>query len=425
MPFNRLDTFHRATPTSAQIEANIRHLVWDIAWFGVLWGSVVTFLQVYVVRLGGSSLLVSTLTYGPALVAILWQIPAGRLMTRAGHRMRWVVGSGFIYRLFFLAVALAPFVFSRSRAEITTAIWVLSAFASSVSNVAFLSMMADAVPSDRMTQVVGWRIASFGVANTLTTLLGGQFLQRLPFPINYQIFFLIGWTASLVSWWHVLQLRVPDRPADHTPHPAFWRDLNRLLQYPRFGLFLIGVGIMQLALGIMTPALPLYWVHSLGASDGQVSAVLTIASATMVIGSLLMRRAVERIGREQALAVGALGYALYPLITSFTPSIWWLLPWAALAGFFNAAVTVTLFENLVSVTPEADRTNYIAVYNVVMNIALFAGPILAGLLARDAAGVVLALRLAAGVGLVAGILLALRGSSGHRDGNAQISRNRK
>ncbi len=411
MPFKRLNPFRHApdtAPTSARVETNIRHLVWDIAWFGVLWGSVVTFLQVYVVRLGGSSLLVSTLTYGPALIAILWQIPAGRLMTRAGHRMRWVIGAGFVYRLFFLAVALVPFAFPRNRAEITTAIWVLSALASSVSNVAFLSMMADAVPADRMTQVVGWRIAAFGVANTLTTLLGGQLLQRMSFPINYQIFFLIGWAASLVSWWHVLQLRVPDRPPAHGPHQTFWRDLNGLLHYPRFGQFLIGAGVMQLALGMIAPALPLYWVRNLGANDGQISLVLTVTSGTLVIGSLLMRRAVERIGRERALAAGALGYALYPLITSFTPSVWWLLPWAALAGFFNAAITVTLFENLVSVTPEADRTNYIAVHNVVMNIALFTGPILAGLLARDTAGVVLALRLAAVVGVVASALLALR-----------------
>jgi len=410
-----------APPTPAQGEANIRHLVWDITWFGVLWGSVVAFLQVYVVRLGGSSLLVSTLTYGPALIAIVWQIPAGWLMTRTGRRMQWVIMSGFVYRLFFLAVALVPFVSPHYRAEITTGIWALSAFASSFSNVAFLSMMADAVPTDRMTQVVGWRIAGFGFANTLTTLVGGQLLQRMPFPINYQVFFLLGWLASLISWWHVLQLHVPDRPADHSPHRAFWRDLSRLLQYPRFGYFLIGAGIMQLALGMAAPALPLYWVRNLGASDEQVSVVLTVASGTLVIGSLLMRRAVARIGREWALAAGALGYALYPLVTSLTASTWWLLPWAALAGFFNAGITVTLFENLVSVTPEEDRTNYIALYNVVMNTALFIGPILAGLLARDAAGVVLALRLSAGVGLLAGTLLAPRESDRHRNKARQPS----
>ena len=119
-----------------------------------------------------------------------------------------------------------------------------------------------------------------------------------------------------------------------------------------------------------------------------------------------------KIGRERALAVGALGYALYPLLTSLSPSIWWLVPWAALAGLFNAAMTVTLFDNLVSVTPDADRTNYIAVYNVAVNVALFAGPIIAGLLAANGAQIVLALRVAAGVALVAGVLLATRSLDG-------------
>jgi len=56
-----------------------------------------------------------------------------------------------------------------------------------------------------------------------------------------------------------------------------------------------------------------------------------------------------------------------------------------------------------------------------MNTALFIGPILAGLLARDAAGVVLALRLSAGVGLLAGTLLAPRESDRHRNKARQPS----
>lgn len=411
MPLKRLNPFHHpphTTPTSAQVEANIRYLVWEIAWFGVVWGAVVSYLQVYVVRLGASSLLVGAITYGPALIGVLWQISAGRLITRTGHRMAWVISSGLVYRLQFLMVALVPFVFAHGRAEITALIWILGAFAASVSNVAFLSMLADAVPPDRMTQVVGWRIAGFGLASTITTLLGGQFLRLLPFPLNYQFLFLIGFAGAMISWWYVRRIHVPDPPPVQGQQPAFWHDVGRLLRYPRFGRFLIAVGVLQLALGMITPLLPLYWVRSLGASDVQVSVVMTVASGTLVIGSLLIRRLVNRLGRARALAAGVLGFALYPVLTSLTPSAWWLVPWAALSGLFNAAIVVTLFDNLVAVTPVEDRTNYIAVYNVVVNIALFAGPILAGLLARDAAGIVLALRLTAAVGVVAGALLALR-----------------
>jgi MFS family permease len=149
-------------------------------------------------------------------------------------------------------------------------------------------------------------------------------------------------------------------------------------------------------------------VRKLAASDGQISLVVTVASAAMVIGSLSMRQVVRKLGRELTLAAGALGYALYPLLTSFSPSVWWLIAWAALGGFFNAAILVTLFDNLISVTPEADRTNYIGLYNLFVNAALFAGPLLAGLVANTPGGPALGLRVAGVVGSLSGLLFALR-----------------
>ncbi len=83
----RLNPFRRppdAALTPAQTEANIRRLVWEIGWFGVAWGAVINYLQVYEVRLGASSLLVGAITYGPALVSIFWQLPAAGLITRQG-----------------------------------------------------------------------------------------------------------------------------------------------------------------------------------------------------------------------------------------------------------------------------------------------------------------------------------------------------
>jgi MFS family permease len=408
---NRLIPFRRppdAALTPAQTEANIRRLVWEIGWFGVAWGAIMNYLQVYEVRLGASSLLVGAITYGPALVSIFWQLPAAGLITRKGHRMRWVIGAGFFYRLMFLLLALIPFFMLQGRAQATAGVWVLQAIPATVSNIAFLSMMSDAIPASRIIQVVGWRMAAFGVANTATTLLGGVLLERVRFPLNFQLLFLIGFAASLVSWWHVRHIHVPDREPDRSARRPLTRELGRALRFPRFGRFLLAVGALQLALGMIAPLLPLYWVNQLDATNGQISLIMTAFSGAMVIGSLTMRRLVGKIGRERALTIGTFGYALYPLLTSVSPSVWWLLPWALLAGALNAAIVVTLFENLVSVTPEAERTNFIAVYNVAVNIALFAGPIIAAILAANGTQIVLALQVAAGVALVAGILMATR-----------------
>jgi MFS family permease len=394
--------------TPAQVESNVRHLVGDIAWFGFVWGSIIAFLQVYTVRLGASGLLVSAITYGPALVAIFWQIPAGRLMVRTGKRMSWVLWSGLVYRAIFLTIALLPFLLDRNVAQATALVWVLSAFVTAISNLSFLSMMADAVPPDRIQQMVGWRIAAFGVTNTITTLVAGPLLARIAFPLNYQVLFFLGFLGSMMSWWNVTRLQVPDRPPQTGEQPAFWRQIGGMLRFPGYTRFLVAVSALQMALGMIGPLLALYWVRELNATDQQVSLIMSTSTAVMVVGSLLMRRMVGRMGRERALALGALGYAFYPLLTSLTTSVWWLIPWAALAGFFNAAISVNLFDNLVSVTPDEDRTNYMSVYNTAQNSALFLGPLLAGILAESAGGPGLGLKVAAGVGLVAGVLMALR-----------------
>ena len=392
----------------AQVEANIRHLVGDIAWFGLVTGTVTAFLQVYIVRLGAPSLLVGAITYGPALIAIFWQIPAGRLITRKGHRMRWVLVSGLAYRGFFLALSLIPFFIASGEAQVTALVWVLSALVSSISNVSFLSMMADAVPPDRLARMVALRFAAFGLTNTLTILLAGPLLTRLPFPFNYQVLFFIGFLGSMMSWWNVNHIHVPDPAPQTGPQPAFRRELRGMIRFPGYFRFLVSVFVLQLALGMITPLLPLYWVRTLGATDQQVSLVLSTATGMMVVGSLLMRRVVNRVGREVALGIGALGYALYPLLTSHTMSVWVLIPWAAFAGLFSAAINVNLFDNLVAVTPDGERTNYMSVYNTAQNSGLFLGPLIAGLLAQTAGGPALGLQVAAGVGIGAGILLLTR-----------------
>ena len=106
--------------TPAQMNANIRHLVGDIAWFGIVWGSIVAFLQVYVVRLGASSFLVSAITYGPALVAIfLAYLVYGRkplanpktadpLAKPLGFLFRWM-NKKFMVDELYQAVVLGPY----------------------------------------------------------------------------------------------------------------------------------------------------------------------------------------------------------------------------------------------------------------------------------------------------------------------------
>ena len=385
---------------------NIRHLIWDMTWYGLLIGTTINFMQVYVVRLNAPGLLVAAVTYGPALVSALWQLPATRFINRTRRRMRLVLVSCLLTRSAFMVVALLPFLTVTRRAELTALVLVLQAFPNVLAMTSFLSVMADAVPAERISYLISWRMAGFGITSTLGGVLASQLLGRLPFPFNYQLLFTIGYAASLISQWHLTQLYVPDRAPLQTQTTPWCQDLRRVLACGRFTRFATAASLLQVTFGMLAPLLPLFWVRRLGASDTQISMIVTVYSGTMVFGSLWLRQAVRRIGRERVLTAGAACYAAYPLLVSLTPSVWWLIPWAALGGLFYSAVSVTLFDNLVAVSDASERTNFIAIYNLMSNLSLFAGPLIGGFIARGPAGSRPGLQVAAGLALVSGLLFA-------------------
>ncbi len=49
-----LNQIFRLNDIPSQHHSNFKHLYFDIAWFGVLSGSAVNFLSVYITRIGGT-----------------------------------------------------------------------------------------------------------------------------------------------------------------------------------------------------------------------------------------------------------------------------------------------------------------------------------------------------------------------------------
>ncbi len=391
-----------------QIDANIYHLVMEVSLYGALVGTAVNLMQVYVVRLGASSLLVSAITYGPALVCILTQFPVARMLARTGKRRRWLLATSALYRLGFLVIALLPFVTRERLAELTVAVLMINALPFVITVTTFTGTMADAAPPDRIPQMLSWRIAGWGLTSTLATLVAAILLSRLAFPIGFQMIFLAGMAISMAGVWHLAQVVTPD-PERVRGAPVVWyREFGPVLAYPGFGRFVLGALVVCSAYGMVMPLLPLYWVRTLGASDSEVSLAVTVYSALLVFGSLSMRRLLRRLGRERVIAFAALGYALYPLLVSFTGSIFWVMPWAAVGGLFYSAITVTLFDNMVASCPEHGREPYIAVYNMSLNIALFVGPLLASGLVAVFGGAAPGLRVAAGLSVIGAIILLPR-----------------
>ncbi|MCC7355419.1 MAG: hypothetical protein IT330_16890, partial [Anaerolineae bacterium] len=84
------------------------------------------------------------------------------------------------------------------------------------------------------------------------------------------------------------------------------------------------------------------------------------------------------------------------------PSVTFLIPVHFFGGFLAAGFSVGLANGLLEFSPEENRGDFIAIYMLAMNVAIFVGPLLGGTLSTlvgliPALFVVAAMRMASGL----------------------------
>ena len=101
----------RARPVPAEHRANFNNLILDIAWFGVLNGSAIAFVAVYATRLGASAFELSLLNATPAVVNLMFALPAGRWL-QSQSLSRATFATSVIHRLFYIVWVFLPLLFT-------------------------------------------------------------------------------------------------------------------------------------------------------------------------------------------------------------------------------------------------------------------------------------------------------------------------
>lgn len=361
-------------------DRNAWSLYMDIAWFGVLNGVSTTFTSVFVVRLGASDALLGWLSALPALVNVLWLIPAASIIEKQRRRMPIILLSGFLHRLGYLLVALLPSFWVFYRAEALVVVIALTAFPAAMANVAFTSLLADAVPSTRRARVASVRNTLLAGVSTATVLIGGGLLDLISFPINYQLLFAVAFLTSLVSLYHVGRIRVSDAVvADRRSQPLSLRALPRSLGQVWNHKDFIGFSLSSFMFnwGLYMPAAlyNIYRVKHLHASDTWIGLFTTVYNVTSVISYVRWGNFTTKRGNWRTLLISSLGLVLYPMLTGLSPRLEPLLGVSVLGGLFGAGLNLALFSILLQVCPDERRPSYVAIYNTLVNVAAFCAPL--------------------------------------------------
>ncbi len=398
-------------PAHTREGRNIRNLYAETVWFGLLSGLAGTFVSVFALRLGATTGQVGWLTALPALVNIVWLVPAARLLERQRRRLPFILLTGFLQRLGYLAMALMPFILITGRVEALILLNALVTLPAGVINTGITALLPDLASPEKRGQVIGVRWLILSAMATLAALVGGRLLDLMPVPLNYQVLLGGGALLSMLSLYYLRRIRLPDegparrasRPRRRNGRPRLRHSLADIWAQRAFVRFAAAAFVFHWGLYLPAALWSVLRVRELAASDTWIGLIAVVVDACTIVGYFFWGKVGARWGDRRVLVVATLGVTTYAFVTAAVPSLEWMLLTSVLGGLSWAGCNLALFNVLLSACPEDRRPTYIALYTALMNITAFAGPLLGTALA-DWIGIRIAFAVAGGVRLVGALL---------------------
>lgn len=361
-------------------EANFRHLVLDIAWFGIALAATSRFASAYAIRVEATAAEVNLLVALPGIVMLISTLFTVWWRHKYMNPVAAQFYPGLLFRFIFLLPAFTPLfpLYLQPAWLIFSA--TAPALAQGVAGAIFLEMMRDAVPSEQVTRLFSRRAMIMNINLMIGAVFFGLVLEGFPFPLNYQVMFLFAFVLSLVSFWHVNSVKMANdapRPLENTTPatsqwaiwkmPSFlWVALVTFLGYTTY--FMIG--------GII----PLRLMNEMGANEGYIALYGFIELGSAALAAAFADRWLRRWGAQRVTAYAVFVTAITALVLAISTRLDFALLSAVSSGAGWVIATTGMYALLIERTPKEHSTAIATGYQQVVGIAIFIGPLIGSLL---------------------------------------------
>ncbi|MBZ0279024.1 MAG: MFS transporter [Anaerolineae bacterium] len=382
---------------------NFHHLVQDIVWFGMALPATTRFISVYAVRVGAGPDTLGWLTSLPAILVLVSAALTNWWMKRYSSSVKAIFWPALGFRLAFLLPALTPFFPTEWQPIWLILSLTLPALPQGVGGVVFLVMMREAIDQSEIPPLLSRRSLALNIAVGASGLVLGFWLEKAPFPLNYQVMYIVAFALALISLWHVMQVDVQP-VATETPQakPTSGRNPWRTPAFLRVGFVAVA---MHLAFFSVLPVTPLHLVNNLGASEGFMAIFALFELGAGALSSMYTLRLTERIGNLNTIALAMVGTAIGAFIIALSPYLVMTLPASAILGASWTAAGIGLFAYFTESTPQEDLTPFTMAYMQVVYLAVFVAPMIGTALSKSGISLISVILFGAGLRILAGFLV--------------------
>ncbi|MCX7796035.1 MAG: MFS transporter [bacterium] len=365
---------------------NIALLYGEIAFIGILNGTIGTYLGIFAIRLGASNTLIGLMSSLPALITVLLMYPASQLVNIWENKIEINKWTFLFTRIFYLPLAFVPYL--PNPPFFILLVVALLAIPATSANIAFNVMFIDLIPSYLRATILSNRNMLLMFIQTFTSTLVGYLLDRTRFPMNFQIVMFIGFVASMISLYLMVFLKPIRRITKEERITIDWKkifssiwtqfkDIINIFQEDQsFKRFQFATFIFYLGLYIPMPLFGIRMVRELDFSNFVIGLTSTSSGLAMALSYIFWNRIGRKVGVRDALFWSNIGIAVYPLIFIMLKGSSEIIFLSAMGGFFSAGFSVFMYMALLIFLPVEKRAEYLAINGVISNISLTVGPII-------------------------------------------------
>ena len=335
--------------------------------FGIGQGAVIPIMPLFAKDLGASVALISLIIALRGVGTMVFDIPAGMLVSKFGERWTLVGGTAV---LMFVAIGAAV-----SRAPWQFAVVSFAMGSSwSVFMLARLSYVTDVAP----IHVRGRAISLLGgisrVGNAIGPLIGGATAVWFGLESVFYVQAALSAAAAVVMFFVV-----EDGDGPVTAHGSVLQRFTTVINDHRRTFATAGMGAVMLHVlrNGRQIVLPL-WGDAIGLDAGAIGLVFSVSSWIEVLIFYPAGIVADRWGRKwvavPSLAVLSLGMVLVPLVHS----LWSLMLIGVLTGFGNGLGSGIVMMLGADFSPVVGRGEFLGVWRLLADIGGTAGPLMIG-----------------------------------------------
>lgn len=374
------------------------------------------FLPVFLTRLGATATQIGLLTTMPGITGLLLAIPVGRFLQTRRNVVPWFSLARLLVISAYAATGLVSFFLPEEMVvPAVLFIWAAVTLPQTIVAVAFTVVMNAVAGPQRRYELMSRRWSTLGLTSSVTVFLVGQLLDRIGFPLNYQVVFMMLSVGGLVSYYFSSRIKIPDsEPPPKAPHQPFVKGVKSSIKdyvalvrgEPAFVSFALKRLVFLSGATLAAPIFPLYYVREVQASDAWIGVIATSQSIVMLLGYYMWTRLSRLHGARSVLLLTTLGMSLFPALVASTRRVELIVVFAVFAGIFQAGIDLVFFDELMKTVPVKYSATFVSLAQSMQHLSTIFSPLI-GTLIADQVSLTAALLASAAFRLIGFALFAM------------------